>query len=56
MISAYGIVAPFWINAISNLAIVGVVAVVARRRNGRHAAAGRALRPGHVGRPSLCAA
>ena len=53
-ISAYGIVAPFWINALSNLGDRRVVAVVAAGETVRHALAGRALRPSHFGRPSLC--
>ena len=52
-ISAYGIVAPFWINAISNLAIVGIACCGGGRRTSAHAAAGRAFRAGDFGRPSL---
>jgi len=49
-ISGFGIVAPFWINAISNLGIV----VVARGERIANAAAGGAVRPSRNGGPSLC--
>ncbi|MGB7101654.1 MAG: MFS transporter [Xanthobacteraceae bacterium] len=52
-ISGLGIVAPFWINTVSNLGIVGALGVVAGSKEARHAAAGGAFRPGDVGRPSL---
>ena len=52
-IAAIGIAAPFWINAISNLGIVGALLWWRRTRTVAHAASGRAFRPGDDGRSSL---
>ena len=52
-ISAFGIVAPFLANAIADIGIVGVAAMVAPAAKAEHAATGRAVWPRHLDRAKL---
>ena len=53
-ISAFGIVAPFWINAISDLGVIGALLWWRESKGAELAVAGGAFRPSHLDRSSLC--